>query len=629
MNETELSRLIVRLTGDGSEFQKMLKQAEESAARTAESIEHHGGRIEKIGESIKSVGENTVRALEAFGMMEWLKEGFSNFQKAELQSIRLNAAIRMGGHDVAESSAHYKEFAETLADTTMQSKNQVLQLLRAAEVQGLSGDAAEEAAKKAVALAASQENLDPKQALRIVNAMEQGNMRLAMSYGRMVEGLRHITDASQFSAKYQQLLNVGWATAREEANSTAGSIKKAAEAYEHFKTSLGGVLAESLLPFIKGLGRLTEALNKMPKEVKIVIVTVLGLMTVILAVKPIIMGLGLLLSATFSPIGILIVGIGVYLAAWSQQVGGIANAWVIFKQKAVESMLIVEYSMMNFDKALQLMRGRTALALVEMGHDFAGLDESMADLVRRNITNRGEDTRNAEKHFARLKEINDLNAALKADITHTNKDAELGFSAWKEKRLKELANKLGDSISGGMGAGIDKGLKKIEAALSGSAEARTRMENYLDVNRFGTIHKKESETDRSYEQIKREAEGIVYFNEQLRIRRQLEAEITESLKDQGAWMKQNYLWTKMTFEHNRLPEKEKFPVYKPQVFSSQQELNKAIDDTGERTKKLISTDDMETWLEKIYNLMAIQNKNYESMTNRGKEVFLKAAEVSR
>lgn len=67
MNEQELERLVVRLIGDGSSFNKMLAQAESASNSAAASVGAAASRIEGISSGLSSFGSSAIGVLGGLG----------------------------------------------------------------------------------------------------------------------------------------------------------------------------------------------------------------------------------------------------------------------------------------------------------------------------------------------------------------------------------------------------------------------------------------------------------------------------------------------------------------------------------------------------------------------------------
>jgi hypothetical protein len=227
--ETEIERLIVRLVGDGSTFQQMMKDAEESSKRTAEAVEHNTKEVEKFGEGLKKVGENVVQTLEALGVEKYFEGAFEKAKELELNQIRLRAAIEGTGQSVAQIEPLYVKFASTMSHNSLASKGEVLQLLKMATAHGLNADAAQRATQNAMALAAATGS-SAEHMIHATIGLEEGHTQLL----RMIPGMRRIKDETELLAKAQRLITVGTKTMAAEVESAAGLIVHQEHAWSSF-----------------------------------------------------------------------------------------------------------------------------------------------------------------------------------------------------------------------------------------------------------------------------------------------------------------------------------------------------------------------------------------------------------
>ena len=94
MNETELENLVVRLTGDGTSYEKMLTEAAEHTHHAAEEVHHATESIEHMEGGLREWAATALEGLEALGTAEFLKsafEEFSELEKVEEQPMTVKA----------------------------------------------------------------------------------------------------------------------------------------------------------------------------------------------------------------------------------------------------------------------------------------------------------------------------------------------------------------------------------------------------------------------------------------------------------------------------------------------------------------------------------------------------------
>lgn len=208
--ETELERLVVRLVGDGSSYMKMLKEAQAGN--------------EKAKTGFEGLAASAAAALGAFGAIEFLKTAKSEWQAAETAAFKLSAVLKTQGRDVANLSADYAEFATRQQSLTTFSDEEVMGLLKIAESFDLTGAAAKGAARDAMALAAATD-ISAESAMRIVQAIEKGDVERAKQFSRPVMQLRGIQDTDDYSKKYADLIRAGNQLLEDELKTGAGKAK--------------------------------------------------------------------------------------------------------------------------------------------------------------------------------------------------------------------------------------------------------------------------------------------------------------------------------------------------------------------------------------------------------------------
>jgi hypothetical protein len=327
--------LVVRMVGDASSYQKMLAESVESTRHAAQHVEEAAGRIEKLGEGLRRFGELAVQSLEALGAAEFLKGAFEKWEQAEGVLIHLEAAVRANGRAVGPTVDSYKEFAVTMSALTAMSDLSVLTLLRQAESFGLTGAAAEKAAKDAIALAEvtghSAEGL-----MRVTAEVAKGDLKTAMAFRRMIPQLREARDESQFLAKYQTLVNSGLEAASQEAQTAGGQFRQLGNVYGLFLRDIGKVVSEGVEPFVAGLRELARMLNLLPPSAKLSITVTAALAAAAVAAGPALAGLSLAAGVLFNPFVIAAAAAGVALSVWINSVGGVKKAVEVVTERVGE-----------------------------------------------------------------------------------------------------------------------------------------------------------------------------------------------------------------------------------------------------------------------------------------------------
>lgn len=327
--EAELETLVTKLAADVSNFAKGMKEAQDLTKKTAKEVEEHSKKIEGFTTSLKNHVAGAISALSALGISDFLGELLGKFQEAETGELKLRAALQANGREVESLMESYKGFAETMQDLTVLDSNAVLSLLRLAETYDVTGKSAERAAQNAIAFGAATDH-SAESVIRLSVALEKGDFEMAKLAARSIPQLRGIKDATEFAAKAQQLLAVGFESARAEAASSAGQIKQLRNAYDNLKEDLGAVVAQGIAPVVKMAKEAVKWFAGLSKETKSLIVIVLGLTTVVLGLAAAFALAGVIFNTMFAGAGI-IIGVIVTalagLAGWTVAMGGVEKAW--------------------------------------------------------------------------------------------------------------------------------------------------------------------------------------------------------------------------------------------------------------------------------------------------------------
>lgn len=371
--ETELERLVVRLVGDGSDYQRMLSTAQTSTNQAAQQVEAASKKIEGFSSGLQGFATAATSALAAIGIGGGLKQMFGAFAEAETISIRLNAVLQSNGRNVEETRQQYNRFAGDIQALTVLDDDAVLSLLNLAESFELTGDAAQEAAKNAISLAAvtggSAESM-----IRLTAALAKGDVERAMQMARMVPQLRGITKESEFLAKATQLISTGWETAQAEAGSASGQLKQLSNAFGNLMEDLGEIVAKAIKPLVSWIQKVVIWFQELSPEVKTLIVGFVGLLGAITAIGPVIyifsalsgpiaavgttvlgllnplklLSLGLSAVTTslgfvraaatvaFGPIGIAIAVVTALIGTFIATMGGFEETWILIKETAIK-----------------------------------------------------------------------------------------------------------------------------------------------------------------------------------------------------------------------------------------------------------------------------------------------------
>ena len=252
MNETELERLVVRLTGDATSYIKMLKESAEASQKTAHQIETAANKIEAFKGKMEGFGGTLGRAFGAVGIAVGFKESMHKFEEFEKNTIRMNAVLLANERNITETTKSYKEFAAEVNQSTLLTKGEVMGLLRQAETFDLTGAAAKKAAKDAAALAAVNDS-SAESMIRMSAAMAKGDTERAMQFARMIPQLRGVKDETEFLAKYNKLVEAGTRTLGEEMETVSGRIEHSIQQFKTFSKEIGGAISLGIEPLARHL----------------------------------------------------------------------------------------------------------------------------------------------------------------------------------------------------------------------------------------------------------------------------------------------------------------------------------------------------------------------------------------
>lgn len=251
MNQTQLEELVIKLTGDGVQYQKMISSAAQQTTAAAATVMQAGKQIEQVSNSLKGFASAAVSALAGFGLATSLRGTFEAFEELEKKTIKFNSILEFNGRNVAETTAEYKKFAAAIVQHTTASKGEVFALLQQAETMGFTGEKAEQLAKFSIGLGQASD-MSAHQAMSIAIALERGNVQML----RRIPALRGIHDEQQLLAKAQQLANLGLKEEEALTKTVGFQIEKLQRAFKGISIEIGGMVAEGLKPLV---GIMTQA----------------------------------------------------------------------------------------------------------------------------------------------------------------------------------------------------------------------------------------------------------------------------------------------------------------------------------------------------------------------------------
>lgn len=270
--DVELENLIVRLTGDGSQYQQMLKEAQTSSQKAADGVEAATKRIEAHAQGLQAFAGAAMSALGNLGLALSLKGAFDKYAEYEKAQIGLNAAIVAGGHNAETTVAQYSAFASQITATTLHTKGETFALLKRAEMMGYSGAQAEKLVSQSFALAAVGDR-EASSMLRAVDAMQRGNYQMA---ARML-GIRGIKDHTELATRVNAMMMAGMKVEEALYDSSAGKLERLGRSFGGLTREIGGLVAQAILPLVEKLEQGVKWFNSLDATTRSTIATVIAL----------------------------------------------------------------------------------------------------------------------------------------------------------------------------------------------------------------------------------------------------------------------------------------------------------------------------------------------------------------
>lgn len=267
--EQEVAALVTRLTGDSSGLVKALTTATDATKQAAQQVQQYATQTEGFLNSVKAGVTTAMTALGALGVVSWLSGSREAYAGAEAAQLRLNALISAGGRDAAAVTADYVKFAEGIAATTTTSKGAVMGMLRQAEVFGVTGEQAKQAAQLAIAAGAAMDQEAAGFAHAAAMAVQGRPEMLQMELG-----LRRIRDPAERAAQAQKILAAGLVTAQATGKTTTAEINRLWASFNTMRKAIGQALDESLRPWVRVAQQAVKVTTEWFKANKETILTV-------------------------------------------------------------------------------------------------------------------------------------------------------------------------------------------------------------------------------------------------------------------------------------------------------------------------------------------------------------------
>lgn len=189
MNTTELERMIVRLLGDGTSYQRMIETAQISTAKAAGIIQFHSQRIETFAGSLKLYGNSARNTLTMLAGLA----GVAGVGVSLFDSIRRSASMEQTNIAFEALIGDTKRAKAAIADLTQFAADTPFEL---PEILG--------AAKQMIGFGEEAENIvgTMKTLGDVSSALEIPLSSLTYLFGTLkAQGVAHTVDINQFATR--------------------------------------------------------------------------------------------------------------------------------------------------------------------------------------------------------------------------------------------------------------------------------------------------------------------------------------------------------------------------------------------------------------------------------------------
>lgn len=283
--ENEIERLLVRLVGDATEYQRMLadsRVATQEAAKSLEATTVAAGQL--MADALKSIGAK---------FKELGRTAIAEFSNMETTQLRLQGILEANERPVEELMDRYYKFAAAMQKITVVGDDEVAAMLQVAESMGVTGDAAIRASRNAIALS-SAIGMGTHGAMRYAVMLEQGSTQML---GRFIPTLRLIKDEAERARVAQEMLGKMFTVAEREAQSYSGQVKQLKNDFGDLMEEVGKIVTGWLRPLVAVQKEVVKWFQSLSAELKGVIVTI-GFFTT--SISALLVVLGILMPAIVS-----------------------------------------------------------------------------------------------------------------------------------------------------------------------------------------------------------------------------------------------------------------------------------------------------------------------------------------
>lgn len=374
----------------------------------AEELKKSGNRLREMGEPLNIIASR----LRVFKTE--LITTFTLFGKQERAENSLSAAMSINKNMVNTSTKSFKEYAQSIQQTTTHSSDLVLQLAKQSAGHGLSEQQSKKAIEQSLALAEAFDKT-ATETLRLTTKLQQGSTEGLQEY---IPGLEKITNNVDKVAFAHEQLNKLLELTKKNADTASGALTQLSNNWNTFRKSIGEIIANVAQPVLKFLADLSSEFNKLPQWVKATVATVILLGAAIGTV----ISVGSVAIVTLGALKVATAALGVSFTA-----GATAVATLGFALKGL-AVVAVAYAFYELGKAIR--------SAFDDGHSsYKKLDDA--------IKQSGELTDKWAERFNRnsskvLKGIDEI-------ANKTDRKVKLGVEI--EKANKELAG-LSNAVNG-------------------------------------------------------------------------------------------------------------------------------------------------------------------------------------
>lgn len=367
--EEEVGRLVVRLIGDGSEFQKMVDDAEKSISSTVPAIENLTNATNMAHQSFTALQSVLVQVGVAYRVFKAELSSVSSAVEFERNQIRLRAVLEGNNRNVEGLTARYREFAAQEARNSTISAGTTMRMLQRAEVMGITGTQAERVVHNAIALGAAMQQ-EPENFIRSALAMERGSYQLL----RRQLQLQGVKNEEELRAKVLERIRNGEHAARAETESAGHQFELMSRSVAKLSRELGDLTLQWLKPASQFIKRMAEEFQKLDPTVKNVvygITTLAGALAVLIPTWQIftklwaVFKIGGAISSVFTavagvlsgPMLVAIIAVAAAVAILVEEFGGWENLWNAVKGVAVSAWGAIKQAVSKFvDWVTPIMR---------------------------------------------------------------------------------------------------------------------------------------------------------------------------------------------------------------------------------------------------------------------------------